>query len=1255
MANLETLELTINGSAEQAKTGIDNLISRLSDLSDAITKPYSDLRDFNAALRETASLTKRINLTNIGKRMGASAAKAAGDGRIPAGKPPTAQEIADSNARMEELRKGAALPAEALAAQQAVSKRLIQERMAATAAKRAAFEARQRATAEAKVAEEVQKTTEATKEQGSGLAKVKEGFKGMTSGISGFFSKVKRIATTMLIRSAIRGLIRDIKEGVNNFYEWSKLNNGEFAKSFDTIKAKGQELKNSIGAAIAPVIAAAIPVVQALANAAINAFNWVNQLIALLSGKNYWTKATDNVDAYTDSVNKAGGAAKEWLASFDELNVMTSGGGGGGGGASGITSDMFENTTQFNTALKEIVGFIKDNFDDIKLIAGEIGAAILAWKISQAFANTLPALSQIAGLIGVGAVIAIQLQASYLLTDKYLKTGQEGWLIASALTTAIGAAAAGTIAKKIFGGKIATATIGFALIANAITDIVANVQNTDVKAFSKEGILTSISAALKAGAGAGVILHFFGHLSGLPMLAAAGGAALFTFLVSTGLKLITSNDNIKWGNFEATQEQIDAYVKQKMFTADVTVIIEQIETILKNKQDIEASIRKQMGQVNTEMNLLSLGIDKASTYANLSELFDGENGIIAQVKNLCDINVDLLKVTFGNMKLYDGSGNAMSTDTLLSGMEGWSKIKGEMEANGKELTELLMKGARGELTPEMEKYTQELLEKVTHMSERITQAEEFGRATADFKTKALAAFSEGSFQGVIDAFDEYSSSYESTIRKTLTETIASWYSLADLTEDPVLKAEYLKIADELTAGFEKTVSEELKSKTAPGIQMIKEWFFGNHAEGSIDSDDIKWELSHTAMTDHLQEILYGYLNTYGNLSDIEINLAKKIKFSGWDLLSKDLKKAFLASVIITDDTIKELKAMDVSADDLVTLVNWDAVTNMAQNDFVKSMTSAYGSEGIKIIKKKFPDIKVTDIVKFSAWDEFSSIEKLNFIDAIGKAFGASEAANAAKQAGIDLEAAIRDGMNSQDEDIKKTAKKWAELMGIEIRGGDYTVKPKVDDGSKKTMKETIEKWIGGMGGKAKVDAEVNDGAKDNVKKAFSTVKAVVNVLGSVTEQEKLDIKKIFESINPKVTVEGKVNWAEGIKTALANKIGSLTVSLFSNVIGKLTFKAGGGLVSSGDMFIANENGVPEMIGRFGNQTGVANTEQIVAGISRGVSEANDEQNYLLREQNALLRAILEKEGSSGIPGASAAFGRTVARSLDMYNGLVGGR
>jgi hypothetical protein len=94
-----------------------------------------------------------------------------------------------------------------------------------------------------------------------------------------------------------------------------------------------------------------------------------------------------------------------------------------------------------------------------------------------------------------------------------------------------------------------------------------------------------------------------------------------------------------------------------------------------------------------------------------------------------------------------------------------------------------------------------------------------------------------------------------------------------------------------------------------------------------------------------------------------------------------------------------------------------------------------------------------------------------------------------------------------------------------------------------------------------------------------------------------------------------------------------------------TTRAGGGFVTSGDFFYANENGVPEYIGSFGNQTAVANTEQIVDGISSGVAEANRESNELLREQNMLLRALLEKEN---VIEPSPAWGRFNERSNELY-------
>lgn len=89
----------------------------------------------------------------------------------------------------------------------------------------------------------------------------------------------------------------------------------------------------------------------------------------------------------------------------------------------------------------------------------------------------------------------------------------------------------------------------------------------------------------------------------------------------------------------------------------------------------------------------------------------------------------------------------------------------------------------------------------------------------------------------------------------------------------------------------------------------------------------------------------------------------------------------------------------------------------------------------------------------------------------------------------------------------------------------------------------------------------------------------------------------------------------------------------------VSWYAGGGLPDVGELFIARESG-PEMVGRMGNSNAVANNAQIVDGISAGVAMANARQNDLLREQNALLRRLLEKEFSAEITTNS------LARSLN---------
>jgi hypothetical protein len=87
--------------------------------------------------------------------------------------------------------------------------------------------------------------------------------------------------------------------------------------------------------------------------------------------------------------------------------------------------------------------------------------------------------------------------------------------------------------------------------------------------------------------------------------------------------------------------------------------------------------------------------------------------------------------------------------------------------------------------------------------------------------------------------------------------------------------------------------------------------------------------------------------------------------------------------------------------------------------------------------------------------------------------------------------------------------------------------------------------------------------------------------------------------------------------------------------------AEGGFPEMGQMFIAREAGA-EMVGNIGRRTAVANNDQIISGIAGGVAEANEEQNVLLREQNSLLRAILEKDSGVYLDG------KNLTNSVEKY-------
>ena len=205
--------------------------------------------------------------------------------------------------------------------------------------------------------------------------------KGLGEKFTSLTRALGRIAVYRLLRTLIKEITQAFSEGIKNMYEYSRGIGGEFAKSMDSAATSMQYFKNSIGAAVAPLINILAPVLDMIVDKVIAVINAINQLLALLGGATVWTKAIRVNKEFQESAGAAGTAAKEalkYLAPFDELNIISdnsSSGGGGGGGAD--YSGMFEEVP-IESEIKNFFDRLKAAIEigDLSEIGEEIGEAI---------------------------------------------------------------------------------------------------------------------------------------------------------------------------------------------------------------------------------------------------------------------------------------------------------------------------------------------------------------------------------------------------------------------------------------------------------------------------------------------------------------------------------------------------------------------------------------------------------------------------------------------------------------------------------------------------------------------------------------------------------------------------------------------------------------------------------------------------------------------------------------------------------------
>lgn len=1143
MANLETLELTINANSESATTGIDQLTRSLSSLSKAIGKSISGLIRLNNELKELKSYSG-IKLPNVSKTTGASKISRvvkSGESPYPNGvnnidvsKLKFPNKVPDevwqqnyNNNLANDYYKKTFGRSDAFAkyfrgetndnpnhmySQPEVNryKQLMSELGEEGFAKKVGMSVSDATTRYNEILDKwdksvpkIQEATEATKEQTEAvkqtgdaiqetqtkttdLAKetktaskeMKQGMDEVKSSASSLLSTIGRIFKTMLIRTAIRALLKAAKEGLDNYYQYSKTLNGSFADSMDKITSKWNQLKNQVGASIGTALSSVLSLLNSVATVVTFVFETFTALFALLSGQTTYSKAVEGLDSYSESLDSASKSAKNWIASFDELNVMTQSSSSSTSGTD--YSKLFEEV-ELPSWMTEWKGVIE------AVIGGTLGAIILPkiWDWIKKIFNLFT---------GNAAETAMDFVSKLLGSD-------------SSSLPDIGKQATDMV---LFGTGATAAAAAMPVISKEIEAIVAALNGTSLVESLLGVVVEIIKKALE------------------------------------GVSVPISLDTKKYDEFK---KEHNAWLKE---------------------------LDKKTVQVLVENDAAT--ISKLTTWvATTSEK---------------DVNV---KVTFDPA--------SFSKFSIWVGTEETKKVNVEILNN---ISSMMSFNTWIEKKPT--KYVNIiLLDQVNGINRVQDWIDEKSIKTIDVELNVPNSTSGGgSSSGSGNSW---------------------WYDL-----------------------FNKPI----------------------------------WELDSQWWDDFIRTPIWNL----GKENPVEINLGEISKLTGDQDFVDTVNKMISRNMndVLSQENIATLRKLfpTVTATDIIVISDYEGLAQEAKTNLQTSLVNMFGAKAtITELKNAIPGIKATDILETTNWRSFTTNQKFQLINALKDAFGAEEVVTAVKNSGIDLGKLIQEGMQSQDPEIKAQAEEWAKLIKAGTESQQPVITPTLNTVKTKELANTVKKTVEDIKPTVTVNKiVVPDDQKNNAKNAIEGVKPTVNSNANVPEDQLNNVKSQIEGVTPTIyaavnaiqadltnvnnTIEGlKPTITATLKTGnldtflnnIADALERISISVDGDVIANFDAsvkKAANGAygIPAGQLFIANEAGA-EMVGSLDGKSAVANNEQIVEGIRRGMKDANKEQNELLLQQNRLLYSILQKTGN-GMPGASSSFGRIVQKSLDMYGMATGG-
>ena len=338
-----------------------------------------------------------------------------------------------------------------------------------------------------------------------------------------------------------------VSEGLKNIAQYSDETSG----NMDKLSTMSLKLKNSIGAALYPVIVAITPALQTVTDVIAGALNMFNMFISALQGKDMYLKASDYLDSYADKAQGTATKIKRYFAGFDEINII---GDKTAASADSVPdySEMFEEAEipegiqNLMDKVSELIASIKLSFNDVFVDWDNLTGEQVAQKVITALGTLVGGVTgfMIGGVPGAikGSLIGAGLGLTYssLIFDHDGTVSKEE--IAKMIYMVVGGLA-GSALGAMTGKSLKGALVGFSA-GSALGLMVSEFTFDGDGTMSKDEIGNMISTAVLGLAG-GVI----GALVGGPVGAIVG------FSIGTALSLAVNSFVLDWSQIATDIKQ----------------------------------------------------------------------------------------------------------------------------------------------------------------------------------------------------------------------------------------------------------------------------------------------------------------------------------------------------------------------------------------------------------------------------------------------------------------------------------------------------------------------------------------------------------------------------------------------------------------------------------------------------------------------------------------------------------------------------